>query len=126
LYGTELVDNAVESIINYKYINNQYIVEIIFSRASAIKFTTDLVISLEDGTEINDSWDCEEKWIRKIYICNSPAYKAIIDPHNKIALDINISNNSYVIQSNYKPIFKWTSQWLFWIQIMLQMLSSIC
>ena len=126
LYGTDLVDNSVKSIKNYKYINNQYIVEVIFSRADAIKFTTDLIIYLEDGTNINDNWNCEEKWIKKTYICNSPAYKAVIDPYNKIALDINTSNNSYVIESNYKPIFKWTSQWLFWMQNLLQMLSSIC
>lgn len=126
LYGTDLVDNSVKSINNSKHINDQYIVEVVFSRTGAIKVTTDLIVFLEDGTKINDSWDCEEKWIKKTYICNSPAYKAIIDPQNKIALDINTANNSYLIKSNYMPIFKWTSQWLFWMQNLLQMLSSIC
>jgi hypothetical protein len=126
LYGTEIIDNSVESIKNYTYIDNQYIVEVVFSRTGAIKLTADLAVYLEDGTIINDSWNCEEKWIKKTYICSSPGSKAVIDPHNKIVLDVNTSNNSYVIKSDYKPIFKWTSQWLFWMQNLLQMLSSIC
>jgi len=124
--GTEVVDNSVKSIKNQKFKDNKYLVEIVFARKGAVQIPTDLKITLENGYVINDSWDCKERWIMKTYICDYPAVSAVIDPGNKITLDVNSSNNSYTLDSNYKPVLKWAGQWLFWMQTLLQSLCSIC
>lgn len=126
LFETEVVDNSVVSIRNREFKDHKYFVEIIFSRKGAVKIPVDLKINLENGAEINDSWDCNERWIKKTYICDAPAVSAIIDPYNKITLDVNTFNNNLTIQGDYKPVLKWAAQWLFWMQTLLQSLCAIC
>ncbi len=126
LFETEVIDNSVVSINNSEFQEGKFLVEVVFSRNGVVKIPVDIKIFLENGLEINDSWDCNEKWIKKSYIVNSPAKSAIIDPYNKVALDVNTNNNSKTVEGNYKPVLKWAAQWLFWMQTLLQTLCSIC
>jgi hypothetical protein len=125
-YGTEIVDNSVVSIKNNEFKDHKYLIEVVFSRKGAVKIPIDLKIYLENGSEINDTWDCSERWIKKTYISDAPASAAVIDPQNKITLDVNSANNSISLEGNYKPVLKWAAQWLFWMQTLLQTICSIC
>jgi hypothetical protein len=125
LFNTDLIDNAILEISNTS-IENKNRVDLILSRTEAIKIPIEIRIFLEDGTKIEDVWNGEEKWIKKSYFTDVPAIGAIIDPNNKILLDVNLSNNSKITTIKWSPVLKWAGQWLFWMQAFLQIISSIC
>ncbi|MGM0466262.1 MAG: M1 family metallopeptidase, partial [Acidobacteriota bacterium] len=57
-------------------------------------FPQDILITFEDGEEIRESWNGQEKWKRFVYYKPVKLKSAVIDPDNKAVLDINYLNNS--------------------------------
>ena len=125
LFGTEILDYSITDISSSN-MESGYRVDIIITRLGGVKFPVEIKLTLENGDSFKDYWDGNEKWIRKTYFTKSPAIGAQIDPENKIALDVNSSNNNRLAQYELSPFLRWVTQWLFWMQSFLQAIISIC
>jgi hypothetical protein len=122
---TLTLDYGIESLKSEES-GGKYLTEVIVKRYGEVRIPVDLRITCENGEYINDTWDGNERWIKKTYVTTSPAAVAQVDPENKLVLDINVANNSRKTDTDNHAIVAWTSKWLFWMQHLLQFLSSLC
>jgi hypothetical protein len=124
LFDSEILDYSISDITNIQvYGKNK--VELTLLKVGSVKFPVEIQVLLENGRSIYDTWNGNEKWVKKEYFTESPAIGAKIDPYDKILLDVNFSNNSRVVSLNLNPVIKWSQQWLFWMQTFFLILSSI-
>ena len=94
--------------------------------AFSIAFIIIVLLVFEDGSECREGGDPQKEW--KLYRMVRPSRlaTAMIDPERKILLDINYSNNSFVMESQSGLASKkWASKWMIWLQDYLQALSFL-
>jgi hypothetical protein len=106
--------------------DQEYEVEVTIKRNGTVRFPVELLVTLESGDTLRAEWDGQDRWTRKKFTTHSPATVAQIDPDNKIVLDIDFANNSRKAEPDNRATLRWASKWLFWMQNLLQILSSIC
>lgn len=80
--------------------------EVVIRREGDLYFPQQILIVLENGEEIRETWDGRERWKRFEYIKPFKLKMAQIDPENKIPLDINLMNNSRLLKPNKIPLLK--------------------
>ncbi|MCK4427464.1 MAG: hypothetical protein KAW16_03160, partial [candidate division Zixibacteria bacterium] len=128
LFGTGVCDYEVariESTPLKKEGNQQiYQTKVLLKRSGEIKIPIEVLIELEDGEKIERIWDGKERWHKLVLETKSKIKSAIIDPGNKVVLDIDVNNNSQTTKSQDAVIFKLCSQYLFWMETSLQWITS--
>ncbi|HEX2868438.1 MAG TPA: M1 family metallopeptidase [Ignavibacteriales bacterium] len=87
-------------------------------------FKEDVVLYTDRDT-ILQKWNGEERWKKFIFRTPHEVLGAEIDPFRKNILDLNYANNSYIIHKQYGGSTNLTVRWLFWIQNLLLIISSI-
>ncbi len=122
---TFVLDYGVESLKSTET-DGKYHNEVIVRRYGEVRIPVDIRLTCENGESINDTWDGNDRWIKKVYVTTSPASVAQVDPEYKLVLDINVANNSQKADTDHRAVLSWTSKWLFWMQHLLQFLSSLC
>ncbi|MGE5352244.1 MAG: M1 family metallopeptidase, partial [Acidobacteriota bacterium] len=78
-----------------------------------------------DRDTIIQKWNGEERWKKMIFRTPNKVMGAEIDPYRKNILDLNYANNSYLLHEQYGGSTNLTVRWLFWIQNLLLIISSI-
>ncbi len=79
-----------------------------------------VLVRFSNGEEVRESWDGMASTTRFIYRMPSRVTLAIIDPENRIPLDINRINNSKTLDPPRAPAWNSSMQILFWVQTLLQ------
>jgi len=98
--------------------------EVLLKRKGEIKIPVEVLIELENGEKIKRAWDGQERWYKIKFETKSKIESAIIDPENKIVLDLDMNNNSLTTKSQDSVIFKLCSQYLFWMETFMQWTTS--
>jgi hypothetical protein len=128
LFGTGVCNYQVASMKSTplrKEDNLQiYKTEVLVKRLKEIKIPVEVLIELEDGEKIERIWDGEERWYKIELETNSKIESATIDPENKIVLDLDVNNNSLTTKSQDSVIFKLCSQYLFWMETLIQWITA--
>ncbi len=128
LFGTGVCDYQVariESKPKEKEGQQQiYDTEVLVKRTGEVKIPVEVSVELEDGEKIERIWDGKEGWHRLVLETKSEIECATIDPENKIALDINVNNNSLTKKSQDSAIFRLCSQYFFWMESFVQVMTS--
>ena len=86
----------------------------------------EVLVAFKDGSLRREGWDGQYRWKKFTYYSDSPVSYAIVDPENKLALDVNINNNSKVVRDpGYRSLAarKYASKWMFWVQNYLESAS---
>ncbi len=60
----------------------------------------DVLIELENGEKIRQTWDGKEKWFKLKLETKAKIKSAVVDPDNKIVLDLNVNNNGLSSQAS--------------------------
>jgi hypothetical protein len=120
-----VLDYAVESLKSTE-VDGKFRNEVIIRRYGEVRLPVDIRLTCENGESVDDTWDGNDRWIKKIYFTSSPASVAQVDPDDKLLLDIDSANNSKKADTDHRAVLSWTSKWLFWMQHLLQFLSSLC
>ncbi|MDZ7262285.1 MAG: M1 family metallopeptidase [candidate division KSB1 bacterium] len=102
-----------------------YLSEVRIRRLGGVIFPLEVLIKFENGEEIRESWDGQSRWVRFKYQKPARLVSAQVDPENKLALDINLTNNSRTLKSQSKGVYRLTFKWLFWMQNILQLFSFL-
>jgi hypothetical protein len=89
-------------------------------RNGDIIIPVDILIELENGEKIRESWDGKEKWYKLKLNTKAKIKSALVDPENKIVLDLNVNNKGLSIKSHRWPVFKFFSDYLFWMESFVQ------
>ena len=122
---TLVLDYGIESLKS-TMIDGTYRHEVLIRRYGGMRMPVEIRLTCENGETVNDTWDGADRWTKKIYTTGSPATVAQVDPDNKLILDIDGANNSKKADTDHRAVLNWTSKWLFWMQHLLQFLSSLC
>jgi hypothetical protein len=103
--------------------NTMYINKVIIAREGEVIFPVEILIKFQDGEEIWEMWNGEDRYIVYEYKSENKVISAEVDPERKIWLDINFLNNGKTIKSNKAATFKYSTRYLFWMQNLLQFLT---
>lgn len=135
VYGTQLLDYAVDSI-SYDPVQwwlaepndkkqIQYLSTVYLRRKGDFILPITAEIVFEDGTHVREHWDGVDRWTKFTYTRNAKVASVEIDPDHVILLDSNFFNNSYTIASNPTPARKLTNLWLSVNQFAAQLVAWI-
>jgi hypothetical protein len=98
--------------------------EVVVRRLGGGVFPVDVLLVFQDRTELRQSWDGKDRW--KLITVERPSKLkyAVVDPERKLALDINYTNNTRLLEpATAVPVLKWTSKWMIWVQDLLATFS---
>jgi hypothetical protein len=84
-----------------------------------------IVTAFEDGSRKTDFWDGQGSWAEFSFTGASKIRYAQIDPDNVFLIDRDLSNNSFIVKANLAGTMRWTGKLLFWIQNLLQFVSTL-
>jgi hypothetical protein len=79
----------------------------------------------EDGTWKTEPWDGQGRWAEFSYEGSSRVKYAQVDPDTVFLIDRDLSNNSYVARARSAGAMRWSGKLLFWIQNLLQFVSTL-
>ncbi len=100
-----------------------YECEVVVKREGEVTAPVDILVVFKDGSIRREGWDGQYRWKKFTYYTDSPVSYAIVDPQNKLAMDINGNNNSKVVREpGYRSLAarKYASKWMFWVQNYLE------
>ena len=128
LFGTGLCDYEVASIRSEPGKSDStkgwFKTEVMLKRLGEVVIPVDIVVELMDGKKIRQTWDGKERWHRIEMETDSKIKSAVVDPDNKIALDINVNNNSLTTQAEDSAILKLSTQCFFWLETIVHCITS--
>jgi len=88
-------------------------------RRGAFKFPVEVVAEFANGEKVRETWDGQELWKKFRYVKPTKLVSATVDPENKIALDMNFTNNSKAVEASSLGVNKLSARLLFWMQFLL-------
>ena len=141
LDGTGVLDYAVESIDVYAVPpavgiglpaaperpadrDAVYHSEVVVTRRGDVRMPVEIVIGFEDGSETRERWDGVDRWHRFESEGATRAAYAIVDPGNKLPLDVDRLNNSRMVSPGTAGIVRIAGRWGLWLQNFLHALTS--
>ncbi len=98
--------------------------EVLLKRSGELSVPVEVLVELEDGEKIDTTWDGKKRWCKLELETKSRIKSATIDPENKIVLDVDVNNNSLTTKSQDSVIFKLCSHYLFWMETLVQWITS--
>ncbi len=127
LFGTGVCDYELTSIESVPQESEDkrglYRTEVVVGRLGEVVIPVDVVIELEDGGKIKKTWNGKERWHKIEIETDSKIKSAIIDPENKMALDVNVNNNSLTARSSDSVMMKLSTQCLFWLETLMHWIT---
>lgn len=97
--------------------------EVLVRRLGEVCLPVEVLVVFEDGKKIVEHWDGKYRWKRFSYTGPARIQKAVVDPDFKLVIDINRTNNSMMRKANTLAPLKWTSNWLLWLQHLLELFT---
>ncbi len=97
-YGGELLKPESGKDVRNKEARKIYRNEVVVQRKGELFFPQEILVTFEDGEEVRETWDGRDRWKRYIYKRPIKIKSALLDPENKILLDVNFFNNSKVMK----------------------------
>lgn len=128
--GTGIIDYEVKSVDYFRETDlstnvTSYVVKVVIVKNGTASIPVDVRLGLEDGTVIDTTWDGVGGWKALKFVVHSIPEFAQVDPFDRILLDINYSNNSYVLDLDLKGIIYWINQMVSYAQNLLFNFISI-
>ncbi|MGB3092312.1 MAG: M1 family metallopeptidase [Candidatus Zixiibacteriota bacterium] len=127
VFGTGVCDYEVTRIESVPIENEdekgRYKTQVVLRRLGEVIIPVDVLIQLKDGDQIRQVWDGKERWTKIEIETDSKIKAAILDPENKIALDVNVNNNSLTARTSDSVLMKLSTQSLFWLEILVDWMT---
>jgi len=98
---------------------------VVVERRGSVRMPVELRITFEDGTNTTEHWDGQGRWKRFEYTGPQRVDWAIVDPDEKLALDINRLNNSRMRSAGTRALVRLAGRWGFWFQNLVYFLTGL-
>lgn len=105
--------------------HKRYRNEVVFERRGEVRLPVDLLVVFEDGSEMRESWDGQDRWRRLDITGTVRADYAVVDPDRKLALDVNRLNDSRLRGFGAQGIVRLAGRWGLWMQGALHILTGL-
>jgi hypothetical protein len=92
---------------------------VVVRRLGTVAFPTVVQLTWEDGSTERVPWDGSQTWTRIDRLGPKKLRSAVIDPENRITLEVNRTNNGKRLEPDTRLAASWTSRWIFWLQNVL-------
>jgi Peptidase family M1 domain len=92
-------------------------------RLGEARLPVEVRVDFADGRSVVETWDGKDRWKRFSYTDASKVVRAVVDPGNKIALDVDRGNNVWIADTGpaERAAAKWAARWMFWLQNLLEL-----
>jgi len=118
IYEATSVDFTVDEIDVKK---NSFTV----SRIGDLVIPVDISIEFADQTSTVINWSAQQTSFTQDFPDRDQIISVMIDPENKIPLDLDLNNNSLSLKSSKITLWKLLNKGMFWIQNSLQTISLL-
>ncbi|MGF7218413.1 hypothetical protein GGR92_004590 [Spirosoma lacussanchae] len=126
LYGDKVIDYALASIRNspassQKGRSRQQ--RITVQRHGDGQIPVDVRVHLDTGKEVLLFWDGKARQRTFTLYEDADIVWAVVDPKQKLYMDLNLNNNSLTLEPASAPAAKFAAKFLFWVQNWMQWLA---
>jgi hypothetical protein len=94
-------------------------------RSGDVAMPVDVLLRFEGGREQRTHWDGEARWKRYRVEGGPRLIEAVVDPDEKILLDVDRTNNGRRTTDDPRAASRWTSRAVFWIQNMIDFMTVL-
>ncbi len=102
-----------------------YISKVIIHRLGEATYPVDVKIRFENGKEITENWEGLDRTYEFKYTGKHKIESAIIDPEQKILMDMDFNNNSLTKKPEKAAVWKYTAKFLFFIENLMMTISAL-
>ena len=96
---------------------------VIVARRGDVAMPVEIVLRFEGGHTYRSGWDGEARW-KKFRVANGPRLiEAVVDPGEKILLDLDRTNNGRLVSPDRRAASRWTARVVFWTQNLIDFLT---
>jgi hypothetical protein len=143
LYGTEICDYRVSGVTSRKITgysgiadgdsvtftrsdrksDTLYLARVGIERIGGMMLPVEVLVSFDNGDEVIEEWDGKERFRDFEYTGTRKVTRVIIDPDNKIDLDINRINNSWTDDPQFTASGRMMTKFVFLMQMMISLFT---
>ena len=115
--GSAVFDYSIEKLASESAGPGQFASRVLVRRLGDGVFPVDILVTFDNGEQITEHWNGEDRWREFTYTRASRVRSAIVDPNRQLLLDVNFTNNSRTRQPRAEAAArKWTLKWVVWLQ----------
>ncbi len=103
----------------------RYRSDVVVERLGEVRLPADIEVTFEDGSQASEKWDGRDRWRRFEYTGPQRVEYAVVDPQDKLPLDIDQLNNSRMRETGTRGIVRLAGRWGFWFQNLLHFLTGL-
>jgi hypothetical protein len=93
------------------------------ARRGEVAMPVEVALRFEGGRTYRSRWDGEARWKRFRVERGPKLVEAIVDPAEKILLDLDRTNNGRLVTADPRAASRWTSRAVFWMQNLIDFLT---
>jgi hypothetical protein len=94
-----------------------YRTTVVVGRFGEATFPVEVVTTFEDGREVKESWDGQNRRAIYTYERTARAERVEVDPRHVLLLDVARTNNSRTLEPRTdEASLKWALKWMVWLQ----------
>ncbi len=94
-------------------------------RSGDVAMPVEVLLRFEGGREHRARWDGEARWKRYRVVAGPRLLEAVVDPEEKILLDVDRTNNGRRTADDPRAASRWTARAVFWIQNMIDFMTVL-
>jgi hypothetical protein len=97
--------------------------EVVVKRLGGVRLPVEVLVEFADGTRRREAWDGRDRWRRFRYAAGPRVVRAVVDPEDRLALDVNPANNAWREEAGLarRAAAKWSALFLLWLQDLLEL-----
>ncbi len=92
-------------------------------RRGDVAMPVDVLLRFENGHVYRSHWDGEGRWIKFRSEAGPRLLEAVVDPDEKILLDVDRTNNGLRPEPDLRAATRWTARAVFWVQNMIDFMT---
>ncbi|HEV8610159.1 MAG TPA: M1 family metallopeptidase [Thermoanaerobaculia bacterium] len=93
------------------------------ARRGDVAMPVEVLLRFEGGKTYRSTWDGEGRW-KKFRVAHGPKLaEAVVDPSEKILLDLDRTNNGRLVTADRRAASRWTARAVFWMQNLIDFLT---
>jgi hypothetical protein len=96
---------------------------VLVRRRGEVMLPVDVELRFEGGALEQRAWDGRDRWVRYRVTRPERLLSAHVDPHRKIALDVDAINDARRVDRDGRASAWWASSFLFWVQHLLALVG---
>jgi hypothetical protein len=93
-----------------------YRTTVVVTNQGNIEYPVEVLVRFTDGDEVRERWNGSYRWIRFTYEGHAKLERVVVDPDNRVIIDRNRTNNSFVVEPEQRADLRWALKLFLMIQ----------